>query len=195
MPLAKPARPMSRGRPPRSSLPHGRRAESFADDLNTRRGIVSGRVALLPRSTEIQPHVARIRPPLPHCPAGPGGFTSAPGAGPARRGCMAAFTWEHASLDSLSPLSDCIFPARQRKNQARRWTRGAWMRGYMCFDLTEPLRMRGCMGHCLFRCTTPPRHGRVAALTWEAGQGCMPALTWEHAALTSVKSVALPKIM
>ena len=45
------------------SIPHGRRAESFADDLNTRRGIVSGRVALLPRSTEIQPHVARIRPP------------------------------------------------------------------------------------------------------------------------------------
>ena len=62
VPLAKSARPMSRGRPPRSSLPHGRRAESFADDLNTRRGIVSGRVALLPRSTEIQPHVARIRP-------------------------------------------------------------------------------------------------------------------------------------
>ena len=37
--------------------------ESFADDLNTRRGIVSGRVALLPRSTEIQPHAAPIRPP------------------------------------------------------------------------------------------------------------------------------------
>ncbi|WZZ77072.1 hypothetical protein YC2023_097649 [Brassica napus] len=33
-----------------------------ADDLNTRRGIVSGRVALLPRSTEIQPFVAKIRP-------------------------------------------------------------------------------------------------------------------------------------
>ncbi|WZZ15003.1 hypothetical protein YC2023_108092 [Brassica napus] len=32
------------------------------DDLNTRRGIVSGRVALLPRSTEIQPFVAKIRP-------------------------------------------------------------------------------------------------------------------------------------
>lgn len=39
-----------------------RLVESFADDLNTRRGIVSGRVALLPRSAEIQPHVARIRP-------------------------------------------------------------------------------------------------------------------------------------
>ena len=38
------------------------RVESFADDLNTRRGIVSGRVALLPRSTEIQPRVAPIRP-------------------------------------------------------------------------------------------------------------------------------------
>src|SRR3954465_9263354 len=43
-------------------FPNGRWAESFADDLNTRRGIVSGRVALLPRSTEIQPHVAPIRP-------------------------------------------------------------------------------------------------------------------------------------
>ena len=31
----------------------------------TRRGIVSGRVALLPRSTEIHPHVAPIRPPEP----------------------------------------------------------------------------------------------------------------------------------
>lgn len=62
VPLAKPVRPKCRGRPPRSSLPNGRWAESFADDLNTRRGIVSGRVALLPRSTEIQPHVARIRP-------------------------------------------------------------------------------------------------------------------------------------
>ena len=36
------------------------RVESFADDLNARRGIVSGRVALLPRSTEIQPAVATI---------------------------------------------------------------------------------------------------------------------------------------
>lgn len=70
MPLAKPARPTRRGRPPRSSLPNGRRAESFADDLNTRRGIVSGRVALLPRSTEIQPRVARIRP-SPHAPSPP----------------------------------------------------------------------------------------------------------------------------
>jgi hypothetical protein len=40
-----------------------RRVESFADDLNTRRGIVRGRVALLPRSSEIQPFVASIRPP------------------------------------------------------------------------------------------------------------------------------------
>ena len=39
-----------------------RRVESFADDLNTRRGIVRGRVALLPRSSEIQPFVASIRP-------------------------------------------------------------------------------------------------------------------------------------
>ena len=44
-------------------IPIERRVESFADDLNTRLGIVSGRVALLPRSTEIQPIVASIRPP------------------------------------------------------------------------------------------------------------------------------------
>lgn len=47
-------------------IPTERRVESFADDLNTRRGIVSGRVALLPRSTEIQPFVASIRPPSSH---------------------------------------------------------------------------------------------------------------------------------
>ncbi|CAF2086651.1 unnamed protein product [Brassica napus] len=41
---------------------HRWRVESFAGDLNTRRGIVSGRVALLPRSTEIQSFVAKIRP-------------------------------------------------------------------------------------------------------------------------------------
>ena len=34
----------------------------LVDDLNMRQGIVSGRVALLPRSTEIQPRVTRIRP-------------------------------------------------------------------------------------------------------------------------------------
>ena len=48
--------------PPGSTIPIKRRVESFADDLSTRRGIVSGRVALLPRSTEIQPYVAPIRP-------------------------------------------------------------------------------------------------------------------------------------
>ena len=49
-------------RPPCSTISTVWRAESFADDLNTRRGIVSGRVALLPRSAEIQPFVAPIRP-------------------------------------------------------------------------------------------------------------------------------------
>ncbi|KAL5659957.1 hypothetical protein ACJX0J_027082, partial [Zea mays] len=33
VPLAQPARSTRRGGPPRSSLPNGRRAESFADDL------------------------------------------------------------------------------------------------------------------------------------------------------------------
>jgi len=40
---------------PWSAIPIERRVEYFADDLHTRQGIVSGRVALLPRSTEIQP--------------------------------------------------------------------------------------------------------------------------------------------
>lgn len=66
--------------PPRSTIPTERRVESFADDLNTRRGIVSGRVALLPRSTEIQPCVASIRPSPFNIkkiffPLDPGGFT------------------------------------------------------------------------------------------------------------------------
>ncbi len=39
-----------------STIPRDRGDESFADDLNMGRGIVSGRVALLLRSTEIRPH-------------------------------------------------------------------------------------------------------------------------------------------
>lgn len=45
--------------PPRAlciAISHDRGDESFADDLNMGRGIVSGRVALLLRSTEIRPH-------------------------------------------------------------------------------------------------------------------------------------------
>ena len=38
------------------AIPDDRGDESFADDLNMGRGIVSGRVALLLRSTEIRPH-------------------------------------------------------------------------------------------------------------------------------------------
>jgi len=38
------------------TIPDDRGDESFADDLNMGRGIVSGRVALLLRSTEIRPH-------------------------------------------------------------------------------------------------------------------------------------------
>ena len=53
---------MSRGGR-REEIPIERRVESFADDLNTRLGIVSGRVALLPRSTEIQPKSLRFVPP------------------------------------------------------------------------------------------------------------------------------------
>ncbi|KAK1310377.1 hypothetical protein QJS10_CPA08g00781 [Acorus calamus] len=53
---------MSHSWSPCSAIPTERRAESFADDLNKRRSIVSGRVTLLPRSTEIQLLVAQIRP-------------------------------------------------------------------------------------------------------------------------------------
>ena len=62
MSLAKPLRRTSR-RGRLEEIPTERRVESFADDLNTRLGIVSGRVALLPRSTEIQPKSLRFDPP------------------------------------------------------------------------------------------------------------------------------------
>lgn len=44
------------------AIPDDRGDESFADDLNMWPGIVSGRVALLLRSTEIQPAAAPICP-------------------------------------------------------------------------------------------------------------------------------------
>jgi len=49
---------------PWSAIPIEWRVEYFADDLNTRQGIVSGTVALLPRSTEIQPLSLWFVPPL-----------------------------------------------------------------------------------------------------------------------------------
>lgn len=50
------------------AIPHAREDESFADDLNMKRGIVSSRVALLLRSTEIQPAVSKIRALVAHLP-------------------------------------------------------------------------------------------------------------------------------
>ena len=53
------------------TIPDDRGDESFADDLNMGRGIVSGRVALLLRSTEIRPHRPKdLLPPSP--PPNPG---------------------------------------------------------------------------------------------------------------------------
>ena len=43
------------------AISNAREDESFADDLNKKRGIVNSRVALLLRSIEIQPAVSKIR--------------------------------------------------------------------------------------------------------------------------------------
>ncbi len=50
------------------AIPNAREDESFADDLNKKRGIVNSRVALLLRSIEIQPAVSKIRALLAHLP-------------------------------------------------------------------------------------------------------------------------------
>jgi len=60
--FAQHARPISHGKPPRSSLSHRRRAISFAHDLNIGWSIVSGKVTLLSWSIEIQPRFIRICP-------------------------------------------------------------------------------------------------------------------------------------
>ena len=54
------------------AIPDDRGDESFADDLNMGRGIVSGRVALLLRSAEIPPHRPDDLLPLPPAPPLPG---------------------------------------------------------------------------------------------------------------------------
>ncbi|KAG0504143.1 hypothetical protein KC19_N007300 [Ceratodon purpureus] len=80
--LVRPQKHVSRAPPCRRNMParalcitisDDRGDESFADDLNMGRGIVSGRVALLLRSTEIRPHRPNdLLPPfLPHTPGCP----------------------------------------------------------------------------------------------------------------------------
>lgn len=134
MPSAKPARPTSRGRPPRSSLPHGRRAESFADDLNTRRGIVSGRVALLPRSTEIQPRVAMIRP----SPTPPRSKPPQVSAVPEEVGGV-----HRCGLACRVARNFCTSPAPQQSLQLRRATAGAWMAMQRNAQRVPPPRITG----------------------------------------------------
>src|ERR1700684_2849549 len=73
--LVRPQKHVSRAPPCRRNMParalcitisDDRGDESFADDLNMGRGIVSGRVALLLRSTEIRPHRPNdLLPPFP----------------------------------------------------------------------------------------------------------------------------------
>src|SRR5688500_18361651 len=73
--LLRPQKHVSRAPPCRRNMParalcitisDDRGDESIADDLNMGRGIVSGRVALLLRSTEIRPHRPNdLLPPLP----------------------------------------------------------------------------------------------------------------------------------
>ena len=65
-------------------IPDDRGDESFADDLNMGRGIVSGRVALLLRSTEIRPHRPNDLLPPSHSPT-PGCSGPVP--------CASSHTW------------------------------------------------------------------------------------------------------
>jgi hypothetical protein len=64
------------------TISHDRGDESFADDLNMGRGIVSGRVALLLRSTEIPPHRPNDLLPLPNTQKDSKFPTPGPGSGP-----------------------------------------------------------------------------------------------------------------
>ena len=59
---------VSNGRVLCIAIPNAREDESFADDLNKKRGIVNSRVALLLRSIEIQPAVSKIRALIAHLP-------------------------------------------------------------------------------------------------------------------------------
>jgi hypothetical protein len=73
------------------TISHDRGDESFADDLNMGRGIVSGRVALLLRSTEIPPHRPNDLLPLPNTLRIPSSPRRDPGVGPR---ILQTQTWE-----------------------------------------------------------------------------------------------------
>jgi hypothetical protein len=81
------------------AIPHAREDESFADDLNMKRGIVSSRVALLLRSTEIQPAVSKIRA--------------------LERIFSSLFNNASVSLETLASL--LMLPSHRRPSLAGRW--------------------------------------------------------------------------
>ena len=112
------------------TIPRDRGDESFADDLNMGRGIVSGRVALLLRSTEIRPHRPNdlLPPQGPHAPGCPPQPFSPPGG---------SNTWKKKEKKNLFPLADSWISChpgleglaarggRRREVVAARGTRGA----------------------------------------------------------------------
>ncbi len=85
------------------AIPNAQEDESFADDLNKKRGIVSSRVALLLRSTEIQPAVSKIRAPRAPPPPLP-----LPTSLPFQSTCVViSLDYYHASGGSLIRLLPC----------------------------------------------------------------------------------------
>ena len=117
--LARPLRRTSR-RGRLEEIPVERRVESFADDLNTRLGIVSGRVALLPRSTEIQPKSLRFGP----SPNSARRFQRGPAWVPCedRRGQVLEHTWASPGQSVGKAVAKCgQSPWEGLVTWARRW--------------------------------------------------------------------------
>ena len=125
--LVRPQKHVSRAPPCRRNMParalcitisDDRGDESFADDLNMGRGIVSGRVALLLRSTEIPPHRPNdLLPPHSHI---PGSLTPLLHAPPPSN------TWSSQNIlalclpgQRLSEPRDCDWPRLRAWNE--RW--------------------------------------------------------------------------
>jgi hypothetical protein len=161
------ARPLRRtgrkGRP--EEIPTERRVESFADDLNTRLGIVSGRVALLPRSTEIQPKSLRFGPLhrlRPEVPTRSGGGRGRAGAGgvaarPGKLGRVWAARSAQPRASSWEDLGESGRSAGKVRGQVHRKASRPWARSGQSVG-----KARATLGEARAKCGRfMERHGNI----------------------------------
>lgn len=163
-------------------IPYGRGDESFADDLNMGRGIVSGRVALLLRSAEIPPPVPMI------CPATAAAMRAAFAPPPGGRTPFRSVAHDSRLRPSAASYARTTIPGRGNQFSRARWvaTRGFRPRT----SIREPRARARLWMPCGLSVLVSPRSAPRKGSRERPFVGEVPRETWRFPARDSAENLA-----